>query len=100
MRKTKLKRYSKKHKHLAHHRIRRRRYNHSHLSHHQDKKNRKTHKHRHRRRVQEMSVVIVPGSESIPIFRPTNKKRAELIRLENQSMGNVVPGLRNYLKNV
>lgn len=90
---TRTKRYSRRHKHSAHHKISRRRYNHAHASHHK----RKT----RRRHYREVSVVVVPGSKSVPIFRSanTNKKKVELIRLDNESMGNIIPGLRNYLKN-
>ncbi len=96
---TKTKRYSRRHKHSAHHKISRRRYNHAHSSHHEHK-----HKHKrktHRKYYREVSVVVVPGSKSVPIFSSanTNKKKVELIRLENESMGNIIPGLRNYLKN-
>jgi hypothetical protein len=102
MKKSKTNNYSRRHKHSAHHKISRRRYNHSHLSHHNRKtqKNRRNRRNRNNSHYREVSVVVVPGSKSVPIFRHTNKKKTELIRLENNSMGNIIPGLRNYLKNV
>lgn len=95
MKRTKAKQYSRKHKHkhTVHHRNKKRRYNHNHSVHHRNNKTRKQ---------KEISVIMVPGSKSIPMFSRTytNKKKMEPIRLENESMGNIIPGLRNYLKNM
>ena len=90
--------YSKNHKHSVHHRVSRRRYNHSHSKHHIP-----SNKTRRHRRSREVSFVSIPGSKAVALFSATNKKRSELIRVEegdNQSMGNIIPGLRNYLKNI
>lgn len=94
--------YSKNHKHSVHHRVSRRRYNHSHSKHHIPSNKTRRHRHRHRRS-REVSFVSIPGSKAVALFSATNKKRSELIRVEegdNQSMGNIIPGLRNYLKNI
>lgn len=89
-----MKKYSKTHKHSIHHRRSKRRYNHNHSIHHRPRLNRRRHS-------REISVISVPGSKSVSLFAPTNKKRADLIRIgEKQSIGNIVPGLRNYLKNI
>lgn len=82
-------RKTKKHKHSVHHRRYKRRYNHSHSIHH-----------RARTRRKKQAISIIPGSRSVPIFTAPNKKNSEiiLVNVEHQS-GNIVPGLRNYMKN-
>lgn len=98
MTRKKTNKYSKKHKHSVHHRRSKRRYNHSHSIHHPSQVRRYRHRHRQSR---EISLVSVPGTKSVSLFTSTNKKNPELIRIgEKQSMGNIVPGLRTYLKNI
>ena len=83
-------RKTKKHKHSVHHRRYKRRYKHNHSIHHRAKT---------RRRKQEIS--IIPGSRSVPIFTAPNKKNSEMIPVNiKQPSGNIVPGLRNYMKNM
>lgn len=83
-------RKTKKHKHSIHHKRHKRRYSHSHSMHH----NRKTHRKRR-------EISVVPGSKSIPMFTAPNKSRDEMISVNvKQSFGNIVPGLRNYMKNM
>lgn len=79
---------TKKHRHSTHHRRHKRRYKHSHSIHHRAKT---------RRKKQEIS--IIPGSRSVPIFTLPNKKNSELILVNvEHTSGNIVPGLRNYMK--
>jgi hypothetical protein len=81
---------TKKHKHSAHHRRYKRRYSHKHSLHHRAKT---------RRKRQEISVI--PGSRSIPIFTAPNKQNSEIILVNaRQPSGNIIPGLRNYMKNM
>jgi hypothetical protein len=83
-------RKTKKHRHSAHHRRHKRRYSHNHLTHHRAKTRRKR-----------REISIIPGSKSVPIFTAPNKKNSEsiLVNVEHTS-GNIVPGLRNYMKNM
>lgn len=85
---------TKKHKHSIHHRRYKRRYGHNHSIHHRAK----THKRLYRKR-QEIS--IIPGAKSVPIFSPTNKQKSEIVLINVQNPeGNIIPGLRNYMKHV
>lgn len=81
---------TKKHKHSSHHRHHKRRYNHKHSLHHR----RRTYRKR-----REFS--FVPGSQSIPMFTFPDKQKGEKIPISiKQPMGNIVPGLRDYMKNM
>lgn len=80
------------HKHSKHHRRVKRRYNHSHSIHHHVKT--KTHKRRRRKEISAM-----PGSKSVPIFSPPDKKKKEMIPVNiKQPSGSIVPGLRDFIK--
>lgn len=80
-----------RHKHSVHHRRHKRRYSHGHSIHHRKKTR--------IRKKQEIS--IIPGSKAVPIFTAPNKKNSELILVNvEQPTGNIVPGLRNYMKNM
>ena len=81
-------RKTKKHKHSQHHRRYKRRYKHNHSIHHRAKTRRK-----------KQEILIIPGSRSVPIFTPPNKKNSELILVNvEHTSGNIVPGLRNYMQ--
>ena len=85
---------TKKHKHSAHHRHRKRRYSHKHSIHHP----RKTYKRTYKKR-KELS--LVPGTKSIPIFTAPNKQKGQKIPVNiKQPFGNIIPGLRDYMKNM
>jgi hypothetical protein len=82
--------YTKKHKHSAHHKRRKRRYSHKHSKHHP----KKTYKKRR-------ELTLVPGTKSIPIFTPPNKPKGQKIPVNiKQPFGNIIPGLRDYMKNM
>lgn len=81
---------TKKHKHSAHHRRYKRRYSHKHSIHHL----KKTYKKRR-------EVSLVPGTKSIPIFTAPNKQKGQKIPVNiKQPSGNIIPGLRDYMKNM
>jgi hypothetical protein len=85
---------TKKHKHSVHHRRRKRRYSHNHSLHHQ----KKTHKRINRKR---REISAIPGTKSIPIFTTPNKQYNEMIPVNiKQPQGNIIPGLRDYMKNM
>jgi len=57
---------------------------------------RRRHLHRKRREIQ-----LVPGSKSVPIFSPPDKKKNTPILDSHSNLNNdvgIIPGLRNYLK--
>ena len=88
---------TKKHiKHSEHHRRFKRRYKHSHSIHHRSKTRKRSYKYNKR-----IEFSVVPGSKSVPIFSPPDKKKKELIPVNmRQSQGNIVVGLREYIKKV
>lgn len=68
-----------KHKHSLHHRRYKRRYSHKHSLHHKNKK-------RLSRKV---------------LFTTPNKQKSEMILVNvNQPSGNIIPGLRDFMKNM
>ena len=88
------KRHSKSHKrHSKSHKIHSKSHSKSH------KIQNYTHKRLHRKRRQ---LVLLPGSQSVPIFATPQKKYATKIAIDkeyNQS-GNIISGLRDYIKNM
>lgn len=85
---------TKKHKHSIHHRRHKRRYSHNHSIHH----TKKTYKRTYRKR---REISIVPGSKSVPVFTAPNKQKEEMILVNvKQPSGNIIPGLRDYMKNM
>jgi hypothetical protein len=87
------------HKHITRHRYKRnshKRHNYTHKRH--SKRHNKSHK-RHRKRRQ---IVLLPGSQSIPIFTTPQKKYATKIAIdkEHNQSGNIISGLRDYIKNM
>jgi hypothetical protein len=46
-------------------------------------------------------LVIIPGSKSVPIFTAPQKKDSHKIIVNDQNQsGNIIPGLRDYIKNM
>ena len=81
---------TKKHKHSVHHKRHKRRYSHKHSVHHR----RRTYRKRR-------EISVVPGSKSIPMFTAPNKQKGEIIPVNiKQPSGNIIPGLRDYMKNM
>ena len=79
---------TKKHKHSSHHKRNKRRYSHKHSIH-------------HRRRNKRREISIIPATKSIPIFTVSNKPKGETILVNiKQPSGNIIPGLRDYNKNM
>jgi hypothetical protein len=84
---------TKKHRHSIHHRRRKRRYSHSHSIHHRAK----THKRLYRK---SKEISVVTSNKVVPLFVSPDKQKTERIRVGAQSEGNIIPGLRNYMKNM
>jgi len=81
---------TKKHKHSSHHKRNKRRYSHKHSIHHR----RRTYRKRR-------EISVVPGSKSIPMFTAPKKQNSEIIPVNiKQPAGNIVPGLREFMKNM
>lgn len=59
-------------------------------------------KHSYTRRKKHREFSIIPGSKSVPMFAAPNKKNSEVIivSVEQEPTGNIIPGLRNYIKNM
>lgn len=69
-----------------------------HTKRHYTKRHRHTKKRLYRKR---REFVIVPGSKSVPIFTAPQTKQANKVMMnEPSSTGNIIPGLRNYIKNM
>ncbi len=85
---------TKTHKHSIHHRRHKRRYSHNHSLHHRAKTHKKLYR-KHRKKS------IIPGSKSVPIFSAPKKVKSESILINAQQPSvNIIPGLRNYMKNI
>ena len=56
----------------------------------------KRHKRHTRKRLyrKKRQIIMVPGSQGIPLFTAPAKKQNQLINI-HKSMGNLIPGLRN-----
>jgi hypothetical protein len=93
-----------RHTKRRHHSYKRR---HTKRRHHSHKRNHHSHKQNHHSKKRHMyrkrrEFVIVPGSKSVPIFTEPQKKNANKIVINNDhnQIGNIVPGLRNFIKNM
>ncbi len=65
----------------------------------------KSHRHskRHiRRHSKRRGLVLLPGSQSVPIFTPPQKKHTNkiVVNEEHIQSGNIISGLRDYIKNM